>query len=60
MKQFLPHQRIVLRAELASLLSMCRLMDDIAGVGMPASVDVSACREMSAIQGAVIAPALHI
>eukprot|EP00953_Heterococcus_sp_UTEX-ZZ885_P002695 1971-Heterococcus_DN1.PRE.1 len=32
----------VLRAEMTSLFNMCRLMDDIAVVGMPATVDVSA------------------
>jgi hypothetical protein len=32
----------MLRAEMASLFNMCRLMDDIAVVGMPASKDVAA------------------
>jgi hypothetical protein len=31
----------MLRAEMASLFNMCRLMDDIAVVGMPAAVDVA-------------------
>jgi hypothetical protein len=32
----------VLRAEMASLFNICRLMDDIAVVGMPATIDVAA------------------